>query len=98
MPYVMMQPHADAIAFITKYQDKLLYATDNEFGSEEKGPVAASGWEDIYARDWRFLATNDTVEYGGRKFQGLALPPSILRKLYHDNAVKWIPGVVSAAH
>jgi predicted TIM-barrel fold metal-dependent hydrolase len=98
MPYVMMQPHADAIAFITRYQDKLLYATDNEFGSEEKGPVAASGWEGTYARDWRFLATNDTVEYGGRKFQGLALPASILRKLYHDNAVKWIPGVVSAAH
>lgn len=70
MPYVMMQPHADVIAFITKHQDKLLYATDNEFSSEEKGSVAASGWEDTYARDWRFLATNDMVEYGGRKFQG----------------------------
>jgi predicted TIM-barrel fold metal-dependent hydrolase len=97
MPYVMMQPHADAIAFITKHQDKLLYATDNVFSPGEKGPSAASGWEDIYARDWRFLSTNDWVEYNGRKYQGLALPTPILKKLYHDNAVKWIPGVVSSA-
>ena len=93
MPYVMMLPHADAIAFITKYQDKLLYATDNEFGSGENGQKAANKWEDIYARDWRFLATDDWVEYKGKNYQGLALPPEILKKLFHDNAVKWIPGV-----
>ncbi len=98
MPYVMMLPQADAIAFITRHQDKLLYATDNEFGPGANGQVAANGWEDTYARDWRFLSTNDWVEYNGRKYQGLALPTPILKKLYHDNAVKWIPGAVSSAH
>jgi hypothetical protein len=30
MPYLVMRPRADMIAFIEKYQDRLLYATDNE--------------------------------------------------------------------
>ena len=98
MPYVMMLPHADAIAFMTKYQDKLIYATDNELSATDKAQAKANEWEATYARDWRFLATSDTVEYMGRKYQGLALPASVLRKVYHDNAVKWFPGVVGGAH
>jgi hypothetical protein len=95
MPYLMLLPHADAIAFITKYQDKLIYATDLEFSPNDPVQPKLNEWESTYARDWRFLATDDTVEYGGRKFQGLALDYSILHKLYHDNAVRWFPGVVS---
>jgi len=95
MPYVMMLPHADAIAFMTKYQDKLIYATDNEFAPNENAQDKAKEWEEAYARDWRFLATSDTVEYLGKKYQGLSLPGSVLTKVYHDNAVKWFPGVVT---
>jgi predicted TIM-barrel fold metal-dependent hydrolase len=98
MPYMMLQPHADIIAFITKYQDKLIYATDNEFSPSDKVQKALDEWEGTYARDWRFLATNETVDYGGRKVQGLALPNSVLRKLYHDNAVHWFPGIVRGSH
>lgn len=94
MPYVMMLPKAQAIAFLTKYQDKLLYATDNEFDAGDKGDAAAIAWEDVYARDWRFLATNDTVEYNGKTYEGLSLPQPILKKIFHDNAVQWIPGVL----
>ena len=54
-------------------------------------------WESSYAFDWRFLATDDTLTYKDRSVKGLALPESILRKLYHDNAVKWFPGVLSSA-
>lgn len=97
MPYLMLQPRADIIAFITRHQDKLIYGTDNEFGPNDKLQTALSGWEEVYARDWRFLATNDTVEYGGRKVQGLALPDAVLRKIYHDNAVHWFPGIPGAA-
>lgn len=54
---------------------------------------AAKGWEAVYARDWKYFATAETVEYDGRPIQGLALPNSVLRKLFHDNAVKWVPGL-----
>ena len=93
MPYMMLQPRADIIAFITKYQDRLIYGTDNSFYPKADAKSASNEWEEYYARDWRFLATDDMIDYEGRKVQGLALPPSVLKKLYHDNAVHWFPGI-----
>ena len=98
MPYLMMQPRADIINFITKYQDRLLYATDLDFAPGKDPEATVKYWENYYARDWRFLATDDTLEYQGRKVQGLDLPPSILRKLYHDNAVHWFPRILPDVH
>ncbi len=98
MPYVVMQPRADIIQFIEKYQDRLIYATDSEFMPEDKAVQSVPQWESGYAADWRFLATDDTIEYRGHKVQGLALPLPVLRKLYHDNAVTWFPGLIAAAH
>ena len=98
MPYVEMQPRADLIAFITKYQDRLIYATDNEFPIGSNPQSTMKEWEDRYANDWRFFATDDVLESQGHKVQGLALPQPILRKLYHDNAVKWFSGILGNAH
>jgi predicted TIM-barrel fold metal-dependent hydrolase len=95
VPYFEMLPRSKAIAFITKYQDRLIYGTDNdfEFYPRDKAAQSERDWEDAYANQWRYLATDDYVEYRGKKVQGLALPLAILRKLYHDNAVKWFPGI-----
>jgi hypothetical protein len=98
MPYLVMQPRADMIAFIEKYQDRLLYATDNELLAEDSVPEGLRSWENRYAFDWRFLATNDTLQYKDRKVQGLSLPAPILAKLYHENAVRWIPGILDNSH
>jgi hypothetical protein len=94
MPYFVMQSRPNIISFITKYQDRLIYATDNGFAANANASEATQHWEKSYALDWRFLATNDMLEYRGHKVQGLALPLPILRKLYHDNAIKWFPGIL----
>jgi len=65
-----------------------------EFAPPANARRAERFWENAYADQWRYLATNDTVEYQGKPVQGLALPLPILRKLYHDNAIKWFPGLV----
>ncbi|QNI30143.1 amidohydrolase family protein [Alloacidobacterium dinghuense] len=96
MPYVVMLPRADAIAFIEKYQDRLIYATDHSLAAEAKAQDAVKQWESSYAFDWRFLATSDLLQYRDHQVQGLALPPAVLHKLYHDNALHWIPGVITA--
>jgi predicted TIM-barrel fold metal-dependent hydrolase len=98
MPYLVLQPRADIIAFIEKYQDRLLYATDNEFMATDAVSDAVRTWENTYAFDWRFLSTSDTLQYKERKVQGLNLPAPVLRKLYHDNAVRWIPGILQTSH
>jgi predicted TIM-barrel fold metal-dependent hydrolase len=94
MPYVMMLPRKEAIAFIDKHQDRLIYGTDLNFMPGTNPQQKIKEWEDYYARDWRFLATNDWVEYMGKKYQGLDLPQLVLEKLYHANAVHWFPGIL----
>jgi predicted TIM-barrel fold metal-dependent hydrolase len=100
IPYFEMLPREQAIAFITKYQDRLIYATDNdkEFFPPANSRQAEKFWENAYAHQWRYLATNDTVTYQGKPVQGLALPMPILRKLYRDNALKWFPGLSAVTH
>jgi len=93
MEYLMIQPREKVRNFLIKYQDRVLYATDLEFLSEESMTEAQNSWQETYARDWTFLATDETLEYRGRKIEGLHLPPQVLRRIYHDNAVHWIPGI-----
>jgi predicted TIM-barrel fold metal-dependent hydrolase len=95
MPYLMMLPRDRAIAFITKYQDRLIYGTDLGFPPGEDPRVAVKEWENTYAHDWRYFATSDRLEYQRMAIRGLDLPPPVLQKLYHDNAVRWFPGIAS---
>jgi predicted TIM-barrel fold metal-dependent hydrolase len=95
MHYLMVLPRAEVIAFITKYQDRIIYGTDNTIYPETDVQKWVIRSEASYAGDWRFLATDETLDSGGHKVQGLALPHSIVHKLYHDNAAIWIPGVVA---
>lgn len=97
IPYFELQPRAVAIEFITRYQDRLIYGTDNELYPGDDAQVTMTDWESTYANEWRYLATNDTILYKNKRVQGLALPQPILRKLYHDNAVKWFPGILGTA-
>jgi len=95
---LMVQPHDKVRAFLIKYQDRILYGSDESLIPSEKGqPDDLKSWQDQYAFEWKYLATSDTVEYRGRKIQGLALPEPVLRKICHDNAVKWVPGIVEPA-
>lgn len=94
MPYFEMRSRETMIAFITKYQDRLIYGTDIEFSGEPNKTMVEL--EDVYAHDWRYFATDDVILYKGKPVQGLNLPAGILRKIYHDNAVKWFPGVVGS--
>lgn len=95
VPHLVVQPSDKVRAFILKYQDRILYATDLEFLPKADPKDVAAEWEDQYALDWRYFATSTTFDYQGHRVQGLGLPESVLRKLYHDNAVYWIPGVLS---
>jgi Amidohydrolase len=97
MEYLMIQPRGKVRNFLIKYQDRVLYATDLEFLIDQSAADAQKEWQETYARDWKFLATSETTEYRGSKIEGLNLPTPVLRRIYHDNAVRWIPGIWPAA-
>jgi uncharacterized protein len=69
--------------FFLKYQDRIMFGTDNEVT------------EEMYRNHFRWLETDDEYfDYWGYpgqgrwKIYGLALPDSVLEKIYHSNAEK----------
>jgi len=99
MPYVMAAPRAKMIAFFTKYQNRLTYGTDLGLHPGQDPAKAVKEWEQTYARDWRFFSTSEMVEAENhQKVQGLSLSQPVLHNLYHDNAVRWFPGIVADSH
>jgi predicted TIM-barrel fold metal-dependent hydrolase len=96
VPYFMLQRREKVRAFLIKYQDRILYATDLVVLPQDNTEKALQEWSTTYERDWKFFATDQTVQYKGHNTQGLQLPEPVLRKLYHDNAVRWIPGIVAS--
>jgi predicted TIM-barrel fold metal-dependent hydrolase len=84
--------------FILKYQGRLLYGTDNEMkagGNHLANDLKAL--EEVYTRDYRYFATDQEIELpeirANFKVRGLALPASVLKKIYYENAVKWFQGI-----
>lgn len=95
IPYFMLQPRDKVRAFLLKYQDRVLYGTDLVVFPRSKTEDTLAEFRSTYARDWKFFSTDQNVAYMGHTYQGLALPRPVLRKLFHDNATRWFPGVVS---
>ena len=96
VPYFILQPREKVRAFLIKYQDRILYATDLVVMPQDNTEKALQEWTSTYERDWKFFATDQNVEYKGHNARGLRLPESVLRKLYRDNAIRWIPGIVGS--
>lgn len=77
--------------FVIRYQDRLFFGTDM--------PASIP----LYTFHYRFLETTESdlapPDYDGTfsrhrwLVRGLGLPDGVLRKLYHGNALAWIPGL-----
>ncbi len=78
--------------FLTHYQDRVLYATDFSF---REGEPAAAGrsLQIVHDRDWAFFSGGDSMEYDGKPTRGLGLPDAVLRKMFRENALRWLPGI-----
>jgi predicted TIM-barrel fold metal-dependent hydrolase len=93
MDYLMLTPREDVRNFLIKYQDRVLYGTDLDVNADASISESVKDWQSTYARDWKFLATDDAVTVMNKQVRGLSLPKPVLQKIFHDNAKKWIPGL-----
>jgi len=89
--YFVRGDHAQARAFLTKYQDRVLYATD--FTMEAGDGRSAQRLRETHDWDWGFFATTDALTFRNQQVQGLGLPEAVVRKIFRDNAVRWLPGI-----
>ena len=86
--------HRDAVrAFFIAYQDRILYGSDLSGGREQSDAELADEAHEAWLADWRFLAGDaqmQSEEFDG-SFRGLALPRSVIDKVYRENARRLFP-------
>jgi predicted TIM-barrel fold metal-dependent hydrolase len=97
VPYLMIQPRAKVRDFLMRYQDRVLYATDLVVMPNDDTQHAIAQWKKQYETDWKFFATSEKANYKGHEYTGLELPRPVLRKLFHDNAMRWIAGLAAGS-
>lgn len=103
VPELGRHPPALLHDFFVEFQDRILYGSDLGvgpepvplfLGSQGSRPPTAEERELFFAASRRFFETADagfahpTPIQGDWKIAGIALPRSVLKKIYHDNAAR----------
>lgn len=96
VPDLMRQPREKVRVFLIRYQDRVIWGTDLMELSWSNPAEAVRRWETAYERDWKFFATGETLQAGGRVVRGLDLPEKVLRKIFRENALRWMPALAAA--
>lgn len=91
--YFVRGDHDQVRQFLLKYQNRVLYATDFTLEPQDDDGAAASLGR-THDQDWNFFATGNTLQSRAGAYKGLELPESVVRKIFHDNAVHWFPGLI----
>lgn len=83
--------------FLVRYQDRLLYGTDNSKYTEGRLPTKeeretfAASMEKSYRRDYEYYAGTGIL--ADTNIQCLGLPRDVLEKFYHGNACRLMPSL-----
>ena len=101
IPEIGRHDPAKVRALFTKHQDRILFATDFQVydrlilgSSGNEPPPTDDDAAEFFAKEWRWLETNDknfphmTPIQGDWTISGIGLPANVLRKIYFDNARK----------
>ncbi|MCE5272238.1 amidohydrolase [bacterium] len=96
--HLQVQDREKVRRFVLRYQDRILYGTDNLVGDNSQ-PLGAQleHFERVYDSDYRYFATDEEIEApevrAGYVCRGLDLPLEVLDKIFYSNAVRWYPGI-----
>ena len=87
------QQYEQTRKFFIEFQDQLVYGTDLMFFKGDSPHKIAESCEEVWVSDWLFLSTGEkqTCPEVNGEYKGLALPESVLDKIYWRNAVRWFP-------
>ncbi len=80
--------------FLAKYSDRILYGTDFAINEKDNMEEQIAAMDKAWQSDWDYFSSGEKMtspDVNGA-FRGLALKEDVLRKIYNDNALHWIPG------
>ena len=69
--------------FVTKYQDRIIYATDFVLPRDDDARAAKS-LVSLHQREWNYFSSD------------VGLPEPILLKVFRENAIRWFPGITAS--
>jgi predicted TIM-barrel fold metal-dependent hydrolase len=77
--------------FCIKYQDRLLYGTDQGDNGTNNPQGFQKRIHNIWVDDWQYFATDNqmTSDKFNGNFKGLHLPKKVVEKIFSKNAIKW---------
>lgn len=80
-------------AFFIKYQDRILYGTDEGSGNMDDPKIFKQKVHEQWLRDWNFLTGNENMSSWkvNGVFKSLHLPKEVVNKIYHENAERLFP-------
>jgi predicted TIM-barrel fold metal-dependent hydrolase len=80
--------------FFIRYQDRLIYGSDLSQASGQPAAQIAAEARSTWRSHWRYFNTNDQMKVPelNRAVRGLALPTTVVDKLYRLNALRAFPG------
>ena len=93
LQYQSQRNRRKVIAFLTKYQDRILYGSDSGVGASSALDDRYQAIRERWLRDWRYFTTSDMIQVPelDRPVRGLELPKPIVEKLYRKNAQRLFP-------
>ena len=97
MGHVQFQSKADREKvrnFFIKYQDRIMYGTDNEVMDGDDENAMKEGFKKTWLQDWKYFVSDEemTSDYVDGGLQGLHLPKEVVDKIYYLNAKRWYEG------
>jgi predicted TIM-barrel fold metal-dependent hydrolase len=84
-------------AFLIRYQDRILYGSDDSYGPGDADASAVAQVHSGWIEDWQFLVTADRLHSSDfeSSFRGLHLPREVIDKIYRRNALSMFTGAWS---
>lgn len=81
--------------FFIKYQDRLIYATDEGVRANSNPVEVSKLAHENWLRHWKFFTSGEKMKVPKveKEFNGLKLPKEIVDKIYLKNAEKWLPPI-----
>lgn len=93
LQYQAINNHHKVKEFVEAYQDRIIYGTDQI----DDGTLDVSELQETIRNKWhnefRFFSDSDiqTAWNIEKSFKGLGLSKNVLKKLFHDNAIRYYP-------